>query len=306
MLENKKTKRLQNFKRRNTMKFLITDFESTSSTEAECLTSELNATVDHEALLISPRESIYDNADRFNPDYIISSLSALSKGIIDYLSENKNVKFLCHVTDNFLKHIVQLEKHIIEKEICCPFMFGPKKPLVSKIPFKRINKAANLDLLSSVKNDCYYKYDMAFFLEKGSTYDDVSWCFNEFNKFHLISNKISELSGNDNIPKDILLPEKEIIKLYSNYDTVVFLGIDDYIPESFFNCLMKTKTYYRCEDEEEENQVDDMFRKILGEDIVLNYKKDNKITNFDKVRNTVLQKHLGANRVKTLLSQLPK
>lgn len=279
------------------MKFLVTDFETTQSTEAAYLSHEISQHEEHESILISPRDSIYDYGDRFNPDIIISSLSALSRGVIDYLVDNKHIKFILHTGDALLKKVIEIETILLEKEINCIFMFSNIKPILTKdIPFVRISSGADIGLIN-VQTNKLFKYPKALFLTKDATFEHISQFFKSNEQFHVITN----VQADGHI--DIYKPERFMIPLYRSYQEIVFMGLNENIPQAFFNTLaMGIKTYYVSQDE----KVKTSLNKLFGQEVNLDYNSDSKLTDFSDLRQLVVTKHTSINRTKTLLSQIPK
>lgn len=279
------------------MKFLVTDFETTQSTEAAYLSHELNQHEEHESILISARDSIYDYGDKFKPDVIISSLNALSRGVIDYLVDNKHIKFILHTGDTLLKKVIEIETILLEKEINCVFMFSNIKPILTRdIPFVRISSGADIGLINTQTHKLF-EYPKALFLTKDATFENISQFFRSNEQFHVITN----VQADGHV--DVYKPERLMIPLYRSYKEIVFIGLNENIPQAFFETLaMGIKTYYISHDE----KVKAALNKVFGAGINLDYDSDTKLTDFSDLRQLVVTKHTSINRAKTLLSQIPK
>jgi hypothetical protein len=279
------------------MRFLVTDFETSQSTEAAYLSHELNEYEDHQSILISPRDSIYDYGDKFRPDFIISSLNALSRATIDYLSDNKHIKFILHTGDSLLKRVLEIESLLIDKNINCAFMFNNIKPIITKeIPFVRVGSGADIGLINS-KTEKHFKYPKALFLTKNATYNHISQFFAKDEMFHVLTN----VKSDGHI--DIYRPENLMIPLYRSYDEIIFIGLSDNLPQAFLDTLaMGIKTYYISES----NKVKEAISKVLGSGIDLDYNSPSRCEDFSSIRQTVITKHTSINRAKSILSQIPK
>lgn len=280
------------------MKFLVTDFEINESTEAAYLSHELNQYEEHESILISPRDAIYDYGDRFKPDIIISSLNALSRGVIDYLQDNPHIKFILHTGNALLKNIIEVEQVLEDRNINCLFMFNSSKPILTRnIPFVRISNGADIGLIKSQPNRLF-NFTKALFLSKHTTYKDVSEFWSKNDKFHIITN----INTQNNI--DILRPEASAIPLYRSYEEIIFVGLEENIPQSFFDVIATgTKAYFVSESDETKLALSKLFN---IDDLDLDYNSDNKLQDFTQLRDLIVSKHTSINRAKSILSQIPK
>ena len=92
--------------------------------------------------------------------------------------------------------------------------------------------------------------------------------------------------------------------MYKNYDEVIFEKIENFITQSFFDALHQcNKVYY----EYAASEVEESIRKIFKlEGNVLDYNNESRLDNFESIKSIVEEKHKPINRVKTILSQLPK
>ena len=66
--------------------------------------------------------------------------------------------------------------------------------------------------------------------------------------------------------------------------------------------MLGHKTYYITKDKKSIDLIDT----ILKPESSLNYYEDNRMQDFSNLKNYIMEKHCGLNRVKTLLSQIPK
>lgn len=280
------------------MKFLVTDFETSETTEAAYLSHELNQLEEHESILISSRDAIYDYGDRFNPDVIISSMNALSKGVIDYLQDNPHIKFILHTGNSLLKQIIELEQILEERNINCVFMFNSNKSIPTrKIPFVRISSGADIGLIKSQPQNLF-KFTKALFLFKIATRQDITKFSSKNDNFHTIT------SVSDNKLVDIFKPERSIIPLYRSYEEIIFVGLEENIPQPFFDAICSgAKTYFIPNGDETKLALSRLFG---IDDLDLDYNSENKLRDFTKLREILTNKHTSINRAKSILSQIPK
>jgi hypothetical protein len=280
------------------MKFLVTDFEINESTEAAYLSHELNQYEEHESILISPRDTIYDYGDKFKPDIIISSLNALSKGVIDYLQDNPHIKFILHTGNALLKNVMDVENMLEERNINCVFMFNSTKPVLTrKIPFVRISNGADIGLIKSQPHSLF-KFTKALFLSKIATYEDINKFSSNNDNFHIIS------SIHTKEVVDIFRPERSIIPLYRSYEEIIFVGLEEVIPQPFFDAICSgAKTYFIPSGDETKLALSKLFD---IDNLDLDYNSENKLQDFTKLREILTNKHTSINRAKSILSQIPK
>lgn len=279
------------------MKFLVTDFETSQSTEAAYLSHELNECAEHQSILISPRDSIYDYGDKFKPDIIIASLNALSRSVIEYLVDNKHIKLILHTGDTLLKKIIEIENILIDKGINCIFMFSNIKPVLTReISFVRISSGADIGLINT-QSGKMFDYPKALFLTKDATFEHISQFFRSGEQFHVITN----VQADGHI--DIFKHERSLLPLYRSYKEVVFIGLNENIPQAFLDTLaMGIKTYYVSTDSKVKNAIN----KLFGIDVDLDYDSGSKLQDFSTLKELVVTKHTSINRAKSILSQIPK
>jgi hypothetical protein len=277
------------------MKFLIENYSDYTNTQSLYFSSVLK-NLGHECNTYNQKgQSIYDALDKNNPDYFITHANLLTNDYVVYVNNEKsNIKLLLNVTGLTNEQVVDLDKNFDNDNINCPMFFtNMDQKLLPKIKHRKIlaiNDCADLNLL---KTQSKLKYDMpkAFFLLDKLTYT-------EFNPHHTMTN-IVKLKKD----VDIFLPETQLSALYTNYAEVIFYGIKSYIPQSFFDAiLLGCKVYYITDN----NQPIDFIDAVLKPNSSLNYFDHNKMQDFNDIREYVKEKHSSQNRVKTLLSQLPK
>lgn len=270
------------------MKFVIENYSDQYHTQPLYFHKEL---VDqgHEATIYETNSSsVFDVLDRTHPDYYITHARLLKNDHIYYAKNNK-IKFLINVQHLTFQDINNLDGILHQNNIDCPFFFLNLNavPKVKHRNIIRIMDCADINLLDQ-KSNIKFQIPKAYMVDSSQNVDDKC-------PHHIISNN---LELRETI--DICLPEIQLGLFYSNYDEIIFLHSDNYITQSFFDSIMfGAKTYFLSNSAD----IKDMFNSVF-KDIDLSY--DKKFTNFEELRELVKEKHSPKNRIKTLLSQLPK
>lgn len=277
------------------MKFLVENFSDQTSTQSLYLYDIINSYNEHTSVLYNGKESVYDTLDKNNPDYFITDIKSLTRDFISYNNDvNQNIKLLLNVSKLSNADIVELDKNLKLDNVNCPLLFSNinerKLPNLRNRRIITLGEAADRKI-ELIKTSIKYKVSRAYFILDHFTHDDK-------NPHHIITNNV-------NLRKDadICLQETHLASLYSNYDEIIFCGIKNYIPQSFFDCLiLGCKAYYIANDED----TNVLINTILKPEKSLNYFDNNRMENFDNLLAYIKEKHCGENRVKKLLSQLPR
>jgi len=277
------------------MKFIVENYSDPTTTQPIYLHEALNKNQEHSSILYEPNtQSVYDILDKHKPDYYITHLNMLTQDFISYNKyENQNIRLLLNVSNISNNDIIAIDSQLKYDNINCPLLF-------SNIDQKKLPKLKNrriLTLCDAADNNLdmitlNFKYHMnkAYFICDKFEHKDNS-------PHHIISN-------NQNLVKtaDIILPEYQLASLYRYYDEVIFCGLKDHIPQSFFDCLLAgCKAYYISDNQD----IICLINTILKPDGSLNYLDNNRMTDFANLHQYVKEKHCGQNRAKMLLSQLP-
>lgn len=273
------------------MKFLVQNYASEQNTQAMYLARGLNID-EHQSTLWNNSCSLYDIMDKEKPDYFITSISMLSKDFVHYVENHPsvNMKLLLNI-DNVSQEIVNSTETILSnKNVKCGFFFCNDLNIkTKKVRLVNINNAydAYLEGNSHIK----YTIGKAIIINKKEDIEKYE------GSYHVLSNK-RELA---NIA-DIVFPETQLFSLFHNYDEII-VHIEDIIPQVFFDAIMHgNKVYYKSSNKDVKNHI----QKVLKTDAILDYEDENKLTDFTEIKKTVSEKHSSHNRVRTLLSQLPK
>lgn len=275
------------------MKFLVENYANVLDTQALYLNRAISECPQHESVLWdSNTSSIYDVMDKENPDYYITSATRLSKDFAQYVNNVKKIKLLLNVDYITQETVTNLEKSIIDAGIDCCFLFS-SNPKIStkKIRFVHMNHAYDPNL-KKANNILDYNIETAIFTMYESSIKKYS------GTYHFISTneKIREKS-------DIVLPEHMLFCLYKNYSKVVFKDLADYIPQSFFDAAIECEAVYYDDISEYSKES---IKRVFKTDECLDYNEENRMKDFSAMKLNIKEKHMPQNRVKTLLSQLPK
>jgi hypothetical protein len=261
------------------MKFVIENYSNYSNTQPLYLNAGLNDIENIESLIYETNSrSLFDFLDIHKPDYLITHANFFKNDHMLYCKDNKNLSLILSVQDLEEKHIHNIDNILNQNNISCSLFFLNNNVIPKT---KHRNTIRLLDCadsnLSKQKSNLKYKIDRAYVINKFHNIEDK-------NPYHLLSTNI-ELK--DKV--DICLPEIHLSSLYANYNEIIFLDIGDYIPQSFFDAiLLGNKVSYISENKEINIMMQNVF-------------KDSK-----DLKNLVCEKHTEKNRVKTLLSQLPR
>ena len=278
------------------MKFIIENYSDQTHTQPLYFHDVINKNEDHSSIMHDPsRDSVYDVLDKHTPDYYVTYANLLTQDFVVYQkNENKNIKLLLNVSYLSSDQIMTLDKNLHDDNVNCPLFFSNtnqnKLPKLRNRRILQLSDAADTNL-SHVKTNLKYNLQKAFFILKSFKPQDDG-------PHHIITN-IQQL----NKDSDIVLPEAKLVSLYKNYDEIIFYGISDYIPQSFFDCLyLGCKVYYISDNTE----VHNLINILLKPEQSLNYHDKDRMVDFSKLHAYVKEKHCGQNRVKTFLSQIPR
>jgi len=282
------------------MKFIIDNYTTTSSSQALYFAEHIHAMEEHEVYMLKQgKESIFDAFDRFGPDVYITSTNLLSRDAVMYMTQQKNINLIVSINGTNNNDVLEIESAILESKINCPFFISnlrdDKQPMTKKIKVIRFMESVDTNFDTEVSID----YNIDKLVVAGKESPNIR---NYYGTFHVAS-QAKELA---NIA-DLCLPINILSPLLENYKEVVFQEFGNYIPQLFFHSLAIGKpTYYDLEDQEKADMVDDTCDKVFGVGNKLNYSCVDKITDFKDLQEKVLAKHTSRNRVKSLLSQIPK
>lgn len=282
------------------MKFVIDNYADYNSSQPMYLSNHIDESEEHSCMMINQQTmSIYDLFDRTQPDCYITSANKFSKDALAYLEENKNIKLILCVSNTKSSQVLELEDIILEHKINCPFFITNVMdgyiPFTKKIKILRVYEATDLNLDNDIGVD--YKIDKAVVVVEG------------IEKVRRYNSTFHVMSSNVDIAKsvDVILPVHMMKAAFTKYNEIIFQNFDKCVPQAFFESLaLGKKTYYDIQDKDQADAMDKLCDKFFGVGNKLNYSKPDKLEDFTDVAKRVLEKHTSTNRVKTLISQIPK
>ena len=233
--------------------------------------------------------STFDVLDEVKPDFFIVDAAQLNIDLAYYFCEqaNQNIKtkIILHVDDSF-KSLKHLQASPIYKDHVELIISNNKEIGFGKKRVVKIDPCADVNIQMSSMT---YKIPTAYVV------NNPGWVNLEIDKpesYHSLSCQ--------NIPNvDICMPILHMAKIFDRYGEIIFLDINKF-DQSFFNAIHACEKVYYFNNQPNDKLKEESVR-LFGCD--LNYNnKDN--VNFDEVKKLVSEKHTGANRVKTLLSQM--
>lgn len=277
------------------MKFIVENYSDATTTQPLYFHHVLQNSSEHTSVLYEPKTiSVYDILDRHNPDYYITHISLLTQDFVAYSNnENTSIRLLLNVSSLSSNDIIDLDIQLKNDKVNCPIFFTnidqKKLPKLKNRRILTLSDAADNNLFvanASIK----YSMNKAYFLADNFDPQDNS-------PHHIITTN-SKLSKN----ADIVLPEAKLATIYKYYDEVIFCGLNNHIPQSFFDCLLSgCKVYYLNQNQD----MVDLIQAVLKPEFSLDYTNKDRMTDFSALQKYVQEKHAGQNRVKMLLSQLP-
>jgi hypothetical protein len=282
------------------MNIVVDNFSTTNDTQSLYIAHTLTE-LGHRVIVPNPSlDSIYDIMDKHNPDIYITHASVLSKDLIFYLENNPTCKtdmLLC-VNTLQAEHIAAIDKFINTNNIKSSFFFTHSP--VQNLPKLKNNvialrSAADLNLLNKNPN-VEYSIDKAIFVYNKESIKTYDGCYHIITTNSNIKNEV-----------DICLPEVALGTLYKYYDHIIFRDNIGYLTQPFFDAIMMgAKVYFDIDDDDQKSHFETMIKQVFQDDIILNYNAHNKLNDFSKLKNHILEKHTNKNRVKTLLSNIKK
>lgn len=275
------------------MIFLIDSYENTYHTQPLYLhTSFTN--LGHQSVMSDfSSNSVFDLLDTVKPNVVITSSQRLSKDLLFYLSENKDlgIKLLLNVDKTKEEDIVSLKDFMVSQGVTPDFMFTSNYDLPNKIG--RLNI---LKLLPAADDNQIQNLDFDYHIKRAIITDSLDVGMEYDSSFHVISMNPS-LTGK----ADISLPCIGVRSIYDKYDEVIFKNMEN-LNQGFFDALRRgRRVYYQ---NKQDTGIQEKINGVFKIDCDLNYDSDNKTQDFSKIKSIIAEKHTGENRAKTILSQI--
>jgi len=274
------------------MIILTKDYTSNNSTQSMMFHHQFSqmSTINAGYWVKENNTSTFDVLDQVQPDFLIIDAAQLNIDLAYYFCEQANkdikTKIILHVDDTF-KSLKHLQQSPIFKDHVELVISNNKNITEGKKRVVRIEPCADVNVTSS---NMSYEIPTAYLVNK------PSWDRKSLEKpevYHSLS--CLEMPN-----VDICMPILHLSKIYNRYSEIIFLDLNKF-DQSFFDAIYRCPNVYYLNDQENSKLAEDSIR-LFGYDLNYNNKEN---INFDEVKKTVSEKHLGANRVKTLLSQMP-
>ena len=273
------------------MKFLISNYSSESQTEPFYFNTSINLLNGYKSTLWDNNTtSAYDIFDLVKPDYYITHISAIPTDVIDYLRNHKTTSIILNVTGETRDNLEKMEQILIEESIKCPFFYTNSDDEVYKLK--------NIKMLSiPFGADVFFNTgSLSFNIDKGVIINSENDIKHYETPHHIISYNTSLINVSD-----MVLSIQQMAAIYKNYNEIIFTFFGNLIPQVFYDAIYYgNKVYYDIDDPEKNKILSQKLEKILKIDCDLRI-----IKNFNKIKQTIKEKHTCLHRVKSLLSQLP-
>lgn len=253
----------------------------------------------YESLLFdSKKDSIYDIFDKNNPDIYITHGYRITKDLIHYIVNNVcNTDILINIQGINSNNLLSISELFKNNNINSSFFFlnidSNNLPTIKDRNIINICSAADINLLSQ-KNTIKYAVDKAIILTNKDSIKSYDGSYHNISMLESMKDDV-----------DIVLPELMLAPLYSCYKNVIFRDFHGYIPQAFFDAIIfGCNVYFDIDDIQYSNAMDNLITKILKPEKSLNFNDENKLDDFTKLKDFVMEKHTNHNRIKTLLSNV--
>lgn len=267
------------------MKFLISDYCSSESTEPMYFNTTLNM-IGCTSTLWRNNVSAFDIFDITSPDVYITHVNMLYNDTISYLAQNKNIDFVLNITGIKNEDLGRLDDILKNQNISPKFYFvnNPNHKLKSRHNIVVIPHGA--DMYFAPSNELTYN------IEYGIIVDNASESTSMGDTYHYISNN-KDLMGK----VDIVLPITNLSSIYPNYKKLVFKYFTEYFRQVFFDSAYYGNSIYLDVNSEVAKQN---LSKLFGEDGLCDLNNEDS----GNIKQRIKNKHTCLHRVKSLISQL--
>tara|TARA_B100000085_G_C18555597_1_gene517569 strand:- start:890 stop:1720 length:831 start_codon:yes stop_codon:yes gene_type:complete len=273
------------------MKILIDNYSDYSNSQSLYL-NEGFKNFGHESHVFDvASNSIFDVCDTINPDILIISANRITKGVIEYLQQS-NLKLIINVDNLDLDNTKQLTSFLKEAKVGVAFLFTSEESFPKNVDGFNVVKvyhAADVNQIESL----HFNYNVGKAIIIDKTHENIGY----EGSFHVIG--IGDKVKKENV--DIFLPSISLRSLFPKYNEIIFKDLQK-INQTFLNAICSgVPTYY---DNEDSSKIQETLNKMLKEEFNINYRNENKITDFKNIASVVKENHTGNNRAKTILSQI--
>jgi hypothetical protein len=275
------------------MIFLIDNYETTYHTQSLYLHTAFDK-MGHQSVMSNfAANSVFDLFDTVKPEVVITSALRLSKDILFYFSENKDlgIKLLLNVDNIKEEDLIHLKDYMASQGVVPNLLFTSNYSLPDKIG--RLNV---LKLLPAADDNQVQSLDFDYNIDKAIITDSLNDEMKYSSSFHVVSMN-PDLNGK----ADICLPCVGIRSIYDKYNEIIFKDMNN-VSQGFFDALRRgKKVYYQ---NKQDTGIQEKINKIFKIDCNLDYSSEKKTEDFSQLKEIVAQKHTGDNRAKTILSQV--
>jgi hypothetical protein len=268
------------------MKFVISNYTSSSQTEAIYFNASINLLENCQSILWNPSEiSLYDIMDHTQPDIFICHAAGIPQDIIQYSKENNRPELIINVTGIEDKNVIQIEEFLLENGVKILFFFSNSLDKIASQKTKTINIPFGADVYLNTQSDINYNVDTCFLVNNPEEIVEIK----DLTYHYLSTNPSLEKEA------DAIVSSMQMGGLYSKYNNIVLKYFNAILPQLFFDAIYYGKNVNYDLGEQKQEQVLKLIKRVLKtEDI-----------SFENIKQIVQSKHTCLNRTKSLLSQLP-
>lgn len=266
------------------MKFLISDYSSEHTTEPLYLNTIFNS-IGCPSTLCPQNMSTFDAFDIIQPNVFITHFSKISRDVVAYLKDRKDIDIVVNVTNLRQDSLKELESVLYDNNIKPLFFFvnNYDHQLKAKTNINVILHGADV-LFGSINK--MFNIDCGIFVDKPEDVNPVG------ETYHYLSNS----QKMENIA-DIVMPAHKLTQFYPSYNKIIFKYFNNMLPQIFFDSAYYGRTVYY--DVQDRSILDAHLQKLFGES-GLCVDEDTGC-----VSQRIRHKHTCLHRAKSLLSQLP-
>jgi len=279
------------------MKFIVDNYTKNFFSQPLYLVTHINETEEHEAIIYNFDRPVFDLMDEYNPDIIISSCDTFSKDLFLYLQDSNHKKLFVNIDNCKVAHIKKTTEILSQANLTYT-LFGSleNKHLPSNIKQRAFRLLNCVDINVPLEQDKCWKNKINTLLiskdkDEAKKYTEF---FGRNETIHILTTE----SNDGDIHASVLDCCK---KLFKNYDKAIFTNIDDGFSQLFFESIYRCdKTYYLSSDDSIKQKIE----KIFKVNKTMNWKDEDKMTDFSEIKQIVATKHLSTVRTNSFLSQV--
>lgn len=253
------------------MKFLISNYSNPWYTEPYYFNAGLNLIDGASSSIVNPQISIYDNFDSVKPDVFVTHLSQISKDVISYLRDNKNIKLVVNtnwIDDNSINNAASF----ISEQGITPTFFGNDDRTINSLQYIKILYGADTFLQSPSPE---YSIQKLIFVTSNDQIVELDGTYH----YATINQDISK-------EVDFFVHITMLNSLFPNYKEIIFKSSSYIGTQLAFNAIYSgVKVVFDTKDPKDLDKIDSLFK-------------------GQKLLSSVKTKHTGLHRLKSLLSQI--